>query len=146
MYGRGDPALAASPLGSRRASFADRRHMPVLGTEVLQPQKAWEFTTESAAEGDSSDGNLASHMRPQVGALGNLGSARMSVSASVVEHRGLMFCSQQHLALTVVAAPGYTDSERQHCCRPRRAGDNHRGGRGFGSQRGGAGGGRGPHF
>lgn len=70
MINRGDPARAASPLVSRMGSFADKqqpmaalRRLPGSGTEVLQPQDAWDFTAVQDAEG-----NLAMQMSRHVSA------------------------------------------------------------------------------
>ncbi len=68
MINRGDPARAASPLASRMGSFADKeqpaaalRRLPGSGTELLQPQDAWDFTAVQDAEG-----NLAMQMSRHV--------------------------------------------------------------------------------
>ncbi|EFJ45761.1 hypothetical protein VOLCADRAFT_118298 [Volvox carteri f. nagariensis] len=60
MCNRGD-TLTASPVGSRKASFVERRFGH--GTEVLQPQKAWDF---DGLDISGTSGNLADQMRPQL--------------------------------------------------------------------------------
>ncbi len=69
MLSRGDPARVASPFGSRLGSMSglSRESDSSLpaglgGTEVLRPQKAWDFSGAVNAAA----ANLAAHMHRQV--------------------------------------------------------------------------------